>query len=195
MKYKGLILFAVGCCAMLAFGWLMFPGMLYTSTEQPIQFSHKVHVGEAVGQTCEDCHSLRHDGSFAGLPSLEKCSGCHSAQIGSTSAESLLVNAYVVANKEIPWLVYARQPENVYFAHVYHTKLAQIPCERCHGIQGQSENLRAFQKNRISGYSRDIWGPSIVRIKSHAWEGMKMTDCSDCHHERSVHESCIDCHK
>ena len=192
---KGLVLFLVGCCAVLAFGWFAFPRLLYKSIQQPVQFNHKLHIGESVGQTCEDCHTFRTDGSFAGLPSIDKCGGCHSAQIGSTVAESILVAGYVTPGRDVPWLVYARQPENVYFSHVYHVKLSGISCDRCHGPQESSESLRDFQQNRISGYSREVWGSSIVRIKSHEWDGMKMADCSDCHHQYSVGESCIDCHK
>jgi len=195
MALKGIILFLIGCCAMLALGWFVFPRLLYTSVEQPVQFNHRLHAGESIGQTCEDCHFLRSDGTFAGLPAIEKCAACHTARIGATVAESLLVVNYIIPNQEIPWLVYARQPENVYFSHVYHIKLASISCDRCHGPHGRSESLHNFQKDRISGYSKDIWGSSIARIKAHEWDGMKMTDCSDCHHQRSVGESCIDCHK
>jgi len=195
VKYKGLILFGGGFAAMILIGWFAFPAILYQKTEQPIQFSHKIHTGETVGMTCEDCHSFRADGTFAGVPTLDKCATCHSSQVGESPEEKILVEEYIAKDKSIPWLVYARQPQNAYFAHVQHVKLAEIPCERCHGPVGSSDRLPPFEQNRISGYSRAIWGPNISGIKSHEWEGMKMDDCSRCHMERGVQESCLNCHK
>ena len=195
MKYQRLMVFGGGFASMLALGWFAFPALLYQNIEQPLQFSHKVHTSETVGLTCDDCHSFREDGSFAGIPTLEKCAGCHATQVTESPDEKLLVDEYIAKSKPIPWLVYARQPQNAFFAHIQHVKLAAIPCERCHGPHGQQDILPPFQRNRISGYSRAVWGPNISGFKSHEWEGMKMDDCSHCHAERGVRESCLDCHK
>ena len=180
---------------MLAVGWIGFPYLLYKSYDQPFQFSHKIHTGESAGLSCEDCHSFTEDGRFTGIPPVEKCASCHSAQLGSTNAEKILVEKYVSLNKEIPWYVYARQPENVYFSHIQHVKNANIDCVRCHGPHGSSDHLRPYQENRLTGYSRDIWGPSISGIAFNEWDGMKMSDCSRCHQERGIEESCFQCHK
>ncbi len=179
----------------LAGGWFGFPRVLYQGMNQPLQFNHKLHTGEQVGLNCESCHFIRDDGRFSGIPGIEKCSECHSQTLGTTADEKRLVEEYVTPHREIPWLVYARQPENVYFSHVQHVKEAQIPCERCHGPHGSTENLKPFERNRLSGYSRDIWGSSISRLHHKDGEGMKMDDCSRCHHERGVEESCLDCHQ
>ncbi len=180
---------------MIIVGWIVFPWLLYSTKEQPIQFSHKVHTGETVGLSCEECHAVGEDGRFTGIPPLEKCAGCHSAQLGTTADEKKLVEDYVVPNREIPWLVYARQPENVYFSHAQHVKIAKIECERCHGTHGSSDRLRPYQENRISGYSRDISGALTVRVSSDSQEEMKMDDCAKCHSERGVYDSCLKCHK
>lgn len=185
----------LGLGAALVCGWVVFPYALYGRTEQPIQFSHRVHAGERTGLACQDCHQLAADGRFAGIPGVETCAPCHSEPQGSSADEKQLVDEYVSKGREVAWLVYARQPENVYFSHAQHVKLAGLPCERCHGPHGASAALRPFERNRISGYSRDIWGGSISRIGRAEWEGMKMSDCSSCHRERGVRESCLDCHK
>ena len=195
MKYRGLILFAGGLTAALALGWLGFPALLYEKIEQPLQFSHKTHTGEAVGLACEDCHSFREDGSFTGIPRLEKCSGCHAEAIGSSPFEKQLVDDFVSTNREIPWLAYASQPQNAYFSHIRHVRVGEIPCERCHGPHGSSDHLEPFERNRLSGESKTIWGSSLAGIKVGPWDGMKMDDCSDCHAERGVRESCLTCHK
>ena len=195
MNFRALLTFGLGLGAALAGGWIAFPRALYRQIEQPIQFSHQTHTGDKVGMTCDGCHSLTEDGRFTGLPKLESCAPCHTEAQGTTLAEKTLVEEYVAKEREIPWLVYARQPENVYFSHAPHVSLAKIECERCHGPHGKSAKLRPFEQNRISTYSRDIWGPSITRVNNREWEGMKMTDCSRCHHQRGVRESCLTCHK
>jgi menaquinone reductase, multiheme cytochrome c subunit len=196
VKLRGFAPFAVGVIVALAGGWVAFPRVLYRQIEQPAQFSHKVHVGEAVGLSCEDCHYLEADGRFSGIPPLENCAGCHSEVIGETAAEKHLVEEYVSKGREIPWLVYSRQPENARFAHAPHVKLAGIECERCHGPHGESHVLRPLEQNRLSTYSRDVEGYRLARLRIDEHEkGMKMDVCSRCHRERGVEQSCLTCHK
>ncbi len=195
MKIRGKLLFFGGMTAALTAGWVAFPYALYERAAQPLQFNHAVHMGEKGGMKCEDCHAIREDGSFAGIPALDKCAGCHSTALGTTAAEKQLVDKYVANNHEIPWQVYARQPENVYFPHAPHVKLAKLACAECHGDHGKTTGLRPYERNRISGYSRDIWGRNIVRIGSAKRPGMKMADCIDCHRTHNLTHSCMECHK
>ena len=195
MKHRGLIMFAAGLTAALAVGWFFFPFALYKTIEQPLQFSHKIHTGETAGLPCEECHTVTADGRFTGIPTVEKCAGCHSQTLGNSPDEKRLVDEYVTPKREIPWLVYSRQPDNVYFSHAQHVKLGGLTCDKCHRDHGSSESLRPYQENRITGYSRDIWGQNISGIHAKPGGGMKMDDCSDCHKSNHVAESCIDCHK
>jgi menaquinone reductase, multiheme cytochrome c subunit len=192
-------MFGSGVIAMLCAGWLGFPYVLYEKVEQPIQFSHKAHV-ETGGMACEDCHSLGENGKFSGIPKISQCATCHEAPLTELAHEKVLVEEYVAKNREIPWLVYSRQPDNTYFPHAPHMKQGKLECERCHGDHGKTESLRPFERNRISGYSRDIWGTSISRIsfpgkQPPARPGMKMDDCARCHTEKGLQQSCLDCHK
>jgi hypothetical protein len=100
--------------------------------------------------------------------------------------------------------VYARQPESVWFSHTSHIRIAKLPCERCHGDQASSDQPRPYQEDRISGYSRDIWGYKGAnhsrRVGASKDEfmvvpGMKMDDCIDCHRQEGLEHSCLDCHK
>lgn len=196
MLKSGFFYFAAGLCFMLIVGWFVFPGVLYERIEQPLQFSHKVHTGQTAALACTDCHEIKADGRFTGIPLLEKCASCHQSAIGTSPHEKKLVDEFVSKNREIQWLVYARQPQNVYFSHASHIKLGSIECSECHGDHGSSESLRAYERNRISGYSRDIDGQSIVRFSSRAsWDGKKMGDCIDCHDRRAVANTCLKCHK
>jgi menaquinone reductase, multiheme cytochrome c subunit len=186
--------FLGGLCCMLFVGWVVFPSVLYERSEQPLQFSHKVHT-ETAGMTCDVCHVFSEDGRFSGIPSVAKCAECHAETVGSSPHEKLLVDEYVKQNREIPWLVYAKQPQNAYFSHASHVKLANLACDVCHGPHGTTDSLRTYERNRISGYGRDIWGRSIARMKTAQWDGMKMDDCADCHNKRNVPNTCLKCHK
>lgn len=193
---KALMTFGIGLLTALAGGWLVVPRVMYRSAEQPIQFSHKVHTSEKVGMACQDCHSFNEEGRFSGIPKLETCAPCHAEAQGKSAEEKRFVDQYVARNREVPWLVYARQPENVYFTHAPHIKLAAIECERCHGPHGTSDRLRPYEENRISTYARDVEGYSLVKLRTARWEqGMKMVECSECHEQRGVRESCLTCHK
>lgn len=186
--------FLGGLCAGLAAGWLLLPEYLYCSHPQPMDFNHLVHTDEG-GMECGECHAFRADGSFAGIPTVSMCADCHEEPMGDTLAEALLVEEYVLPGREISWLSYARQPENVYFSHIAHVKLAEIACERCHGDMGRTTSLDPVEINRISTYSRNIWGPHIGGGGPEPWDSMKMNDCSGCHAEHGVKDHCLMCHK
>ena len=174
--------FAAGVLLALTAGWAAFPRAIYRAERQPVNFSHRVHADKA-GQKCDDCHSFRADGTFAGVPTLDKCSGCHAVPMGNTAEEKAFIDRYVTPSREPQWRVYARQPENVYFSHITHVKLAGMKCETCHGNEGATDGLRAYQEDRVSGYSRDVF------------RSMKMDDCVDCHRRQGMEQSCLDCHK
>jgi len=176
---RGTILFLAGLTAALGAGWIAFPKVLYRHSPQPVDFSHKVHA-EKAGQKCEDCHAFRDDGSFAGIPSLEKCSGCHAAAMGTTAAEKNFIEHYVTPNREPEWQDYAQQPENVWFSHATHVKRASMKCETCHGSIGSAGTLPAYRVDPVSGYSRDV---------------MSMDACVNCHWQKGTEHSCLDCHK
>lgn len=197
MTLRGTVAFTAGLAVALWSGWVAFPKVLYKSSPQPFQFSHQTHAGDKAGMTCEDCHSLREDGRFAGIPVLDQCTSCHSEAMGESQAEKIFVEQYVKASREVPWHVYSRQPDNVWFSHATHVKTAKLTCEKCHGEHGKTETLRAYEENRISGYSRDIWGASMARVSFNpvGRPGMKMDDCAHCHGEKGVLTSCLDCHK
>ena len=132
MTLRGTIVFLAGVLAALGAGWAGFPRVINRTQPQPVDFSHQVHADKASSK-CDDCHSFRADGSFTGIPTLDKCAACHAAPMGTTAAEKSFIDRYVTPQREPEWLVYARQPENVYFSHSTHVKRGNLKCERCHG--------------------------------------------------------------
>ncbi|HUC28414.1 MAG TPA: menaquinone reductase multiheme cytochrome c subunit QrcA [Candidatus Acidoferrum sp.] len=192
---RGSLAFALGVAVALFAGWVAFPLALYVQRQQPVEFHHKLHAEKSGVAECGDCHALRDDGTFAGIPAMEKCSGCHSERIGESKAEAILVDAYIKTGHETTWLVYAREPANVWFSHAIHVRRAGLKCTECHGNDGESDQLKVYELNRVSGYSRDIWGHSLTRLHRSPGDGMKMSDCEDCHRKHKVEVGCLGCHK
>jgi len=189
------VVFAVGFAVAMFVGWVAFPRALYISQEQPLDFFHKTHAEKSGLNGCDSCHMAGSDGQYSGIPKTEVCAGCHTEKLGSSQDEALLVDNYVKQAKQTPWLVYSRQPANVWFSHAVHTRRAGLNCTECHGNYGESDSLRVYEQNRITGYSRDIWGHSISRLRRAPHDGMKMTDCENCHRRHHIQVGCLGCHQ
>ncbi len=195
------LFFIIGLSLSLIVGWIIFPKLLYSKKQQPFDFNHVLH-NEMV-EDCQSCHFFREDGSFAGVPKLAQCVDCHMDIQGDTEDEAIFVNEYVIPGREVPWLVYSEQPDCVFFSHAAHVKAGGMDCKTCHGPIGQSTSLKPYEENRITGYSRDIWGYNIAGIKKNTWDRMKMDDCSECHVQMDVNQTsvqtekgaCFVCHK
>jgi hypothetical protein len=196
------LFFIIGLVLSMVVGWAVFPKALYSKKNQPFDFNHKMHL-EQVDNSCESCHFFREDGTFAGTPRLAQCTDCHSEVLGESEDEAVFVEQYVAQGREVPWLVYSRQPDCVFFSHAAHVHGAKLECTTCHGNIGTAETLKPYEANRITGYSRDIWGHSISGIKHNTWDRMKMDDCAECHETAGIHDSsvqtgrdaCFVCHK
>ncbi len=188
------LLLILGVVLGSAFGFWITPTILYAEKPQPFQFDHKIHL-EQVDDGCKSCHTFREDGSFTGIPDIESCKECHSADeaLGEDPAEKEFMK-YLQADQPIPWLVYSRQPDCVFFSHAAHSENAGFECSRCHGDHGQSTSLRPYEYNRITGYSRDIWGKGPIGLSGPPHR-MKMDDCAKCHRENGVNGACFVCHK
>jgi hypothetical protein len=197
-----ILFFIFGLAASMILGWVIFPKLLYSQKTQPIDFNHALH-NELVDNGCQSCHFFREDGSFSGAPTLAQCIDCHDEVQGTSPEEIRFVRDYVQPGREVPWLIYARQPDNVFFSHAAHVLMGKMECAACHGDIGESTHLRVYQSNRITGYSRDIWGHNIAGLSPGPSKRMKMDTCADCHKTYNVkqtsvqtlREGCFVCHK
>ena len=143
---RNILVFGFGLAVALVAGWVGFPRVLYVQRQQPLEFRHKTHAEKSGIAECSECHALRKDGAFAGIPAMEKCAGCHSERIGESKAEAILVDNFIKTGHETPWLVYARQPANVWFSHAIHVKRAGLDCT------GMPCNVRRIRSGaRLSG--------------------------------------------
>jgi len=206
---SGLIYFLAGFIPALIVGWIVYPMALYSEQQQPINFSHDLHTDPEIAEgiegvteieRCLYCHAFRDDGTFVGIPKLEKCTECHDdpeSPLGETPEEEIFLKTYVAEEKEVPWLVYSRQPDNVYFSHIAMVKMGNTACETCHGDHAKTDRLPLYQKNRLTGYSINIWGKNLLGYKVNSYDRMKMDDCAECHTKKGFEENnaCFVCHK
>ena len=102
----------------------------YLERQQPVQFSHKHHVGDD-GIDCRYCHTAVETSSSAGMPPTQTCMNCHS-QIWSDSPYLEPVRASFRENKPIEWTKVHDLPEYVYFNHSIHVSKG-VGCSSCHG--------------------------------------------------------------
>lgn len=98
--------------------------------EQPVQFSHKHHVGDD-GIDCRYCHTGVESSAFAGIPPTATCMNCHSLMfVDSPYLEP--VRASYASGEPINWVRVHDLPDFVYFNHSIHVNKG-VGCVSCHG--------------------------------------------------------------
>jgi hypothetical protein len=134
---------------------------------QPIAFNHKIHAGEyQIG--CEYCHIYARRAAVAGIPSVERCMGCHKIT-AANNPEVQKLKAYWDRKQPIQWNKVTTMPDFVYFEHWPHIR-SGIACQTCHGAVQTMERL-------------------------HQAKDLTMSYCISCHRERQVSIDCTICHR
>lgn len=135
--------------------------------EQPVKYSHALHVGQ-LGMDCRYCHNTVEHASFAAIPTTQTCINCHSpvtGQNGIKKTSPLLAEVHesYATGQPIEWVKVHDLPDYVYFPHHAHVNNG-IGCVSCHG--------------RV-----DKMGPEGV----HQVEPLSMAWCLDCHRAPEQH--------
>jgi len=147
-------------------GWWLFE----PKVEQPVQFSHEIHVGQRK-MACMDCHRFYETGPAAGFPALVLCADCHKKKRGESVEEARFVQM-VLDGAEVRWKRLYALPPHVYFSHRRHVVGGELACEKCHGA--------------IAETSTPPLKP-LVRLG--------MEDCLACHEDDGVNNDCLACHR
>jgi hypothetical protein len=113
-----------------AFNWSDYNTNANQYVDQPIQFSHKHHVG-GIGIDCRYCHTSVEESAFANIPPTKTCMNCHS-QIWSNAPILEPVRASFRDNKPLEWTRVHDLPDFVYFNHSIHVNKG-VGCATCHG--------------------------------------------------------------
>jgi len=116
----------------------------FVEKQQPVQFSHKHHVGDD-GIDCRYCHTSVETSASAGIPPTQTCMNCHT-QIWADSPYLEPVRESYRTNTPIEWERVHDLPEYAYFNHSIHVAKG-VGCSTCHG---QIDNMPAvFQQNTL----------------------------------------------
>jgi hypothetical protein len=136
-------------------------------TQQPIAFSHKIHAGD-YKIACEYCHIYARRAAVAGIPSAQRCMGCHKIT-ARANPEVRKLRSYWDRKEPIQWIQTVWMPDFVYFEHAPHIK-SRIVCQTCHG---PVETMERLSNNT----------------------NLTMDYCVSCHRQRQVSIDCVICHR
>jgi c(7)-type cytochrome triheme protein len=151
-------------------GYSLFASRSRAAPQQPVEFNHQLMV--SVGIQCLYCHAAATRSPAAGIPSVEKCMGCHNV-IATDQPEVQKLAGYWERQEEIPWVRIYRVPRFVFFDHSVHVNAAELNCERCHGDVGNM-------------------------VETYAVVDMNMGWCLNCHNQQpraAELKDCIVCHR
>jgi mono/diheme cytochrome c family protein len=98
---------------------------------QPIFFNHAIHAG-SFQIPCQYCHADARRSEYAGLPSIERCLGCHKIIGVADNPQIAKIHDYARRGLPIPWARVFKVPEFTYFPHKAHIR-ADVACQTCHG--------------------------------------------------------------
>ena len=101
---------------------------------QPLQFSHKHHVGDD-GIDCRYCHTSVESSAYAGIPPTKTCMNCHSVLFNNVAYLEPIRESYRT-DESIQWVKVHRLADYVYFNHSIHINKG-IGCSTCHGAVNQ----------------------------------------------------------
>jgi hypothetical protein len=162
-----------------------------TPSVQPIAFPHTIHV-QTYKMDCQYCHSEARRSEYAGLPSVERCMGCHRITAADRPEIKKLAE-YAATRTPIPWARVYKMPEFTYFPHKAHVR-ADVQCQTCHGPVETMTTVSAQT------------GPTIVNDLLHlvglrpASPPLTMGWCIDCHRRENAARGtrapldCVTCH-
>ena len=116
----------------------------YVEKQQPVQFSHKHHVGDD-GIDCRYCHTTVETAASAGIPPTQTCMNCHN-QLYADQEYLEPIRASYRDNKPIEWERVHDLPAFAYFNHSIHVAKG-VGCSTCHG---QIDEMPAvYQENTL----------------------------------------------
>ena len=159
---------------------------------QPILFSHVIHAG-SFQIACQYCHADARRSEYAGIPSVERCMGCHKIIGAQDNPEIAKIHGYAQRGQPIPWVRVFKVPEFTFFPHRPHVRFG-LECQTCHG---PIERMRAVGAETGRKLSDDLLRLVGFRPPPPA---LTMGWCVECHREQNATRGarapleCVTCH-
>jgi hypothetical protein len=142
--FSAVFLIGLATIAVLAVARSPYMTRQNISREQPVQFSHKHHVGDD-GIDCRYCHTGVETSAVAGIPPTKTCMNCHSV-LYNNAPYLEPIRASFRDDKSIEWVKIHRLADFVYFNHSIHVNKG-VGCTTCHGQIDQMPLV--FQANTL----------------------------------------------
>jgi len=142
--FSAVFLIGLASIAVLAVARSPYMTRQNISREQPVQFSHKHHVGDD-GIDCRYCHTGVETSAVAGIPPTKTCMNCHSVLFNSAPYLEPIRASYR-DDKSIERVKIHRLADFVYFNHSIHVNKG-VGCTTCHGAIDQMPLV--FQANTL----------------------------------------------
>jgi len=169
------------------------------SPEQPVPFSHRLHVQE-LGLDCRYCHANAERAGEVMVPPTQTCMGCHS-QIRTDSAMLEPVRESWETGQAIEWIRVHQIPDHTFFDHSAHLA-AGVGCVSCHGRIDEMEVVRIDQPISM-GWCLDCHrdpGPNLRprdQITNMTWEPDEawLAEVSEKLNSIEPPEHCSGCHR
>ncbi len=98
--------------------------------EQPIPYSHRLHVGE-LGLDCRYCHTTVDSSPHASVPPTQTCINCHE-KIHPESEKLAPLRESYASGMPVKWVRVHDLPDYAYFNHSAHVQRG-VGCMSCHG--------------------------------------------------------------
>jgi mono/diheme cytochrome c family protein len=140
---------------------------------QPIFFSHVIHAG-SMQIACQYCHANARRGPAAGIPSVERCIGCHKIVAAQGNPEVQKLQGYWDRQEPIPWIRVFKVPEFSDFTHKPHVQ-SGLQCQTCHGRIEAMERVAADTGRNLTNDLLNLTGMNVPPPK------LAMGWCVDCH--------------
>jgi hypothetical protein len=140
---------------------------------QPIFFSHVIHAG-SMQIACQYCHANARRSTSAGLPSVERCMGCHKIVAAEGNPEVKKLHGYWEKKEPIPWVRVFKIPEYAQFPHKPHVR-AGVQCQTCHGRIETMERVAAQTGQNLPNDLLNLTGMNVTPTK------LTMGWCVECH--------------
>ena len=177
--------------------------------DQPIVFSHMVHVDEA-GINCEFCHRNVSKGDAATIPAVEQCLFCHKTIVGEAvdgqeDPEIVKLLAFAgftstggvdssIIPEPVNWERVHRLPDHVQFSHEPHIRLFTDP-DGTSDVQLEVRNRAAAENITLVEAACTICHGVVRKMEKVKQErSLKMGDCVDCHRDNDAPTDCVTCH-
>jgi hypothetical protein len=142
--FSGIFLAGLALTAVLGLARSPYFTRQYVSRAQPVQFSHKHHVGDD-GIDCRYCHTGVETSATAGVPPTKTCMTCHSVLYNDSGYLEPVRESYRT-DTSIQWVKVHRLADYVYFNHSIHVNKG-VGCSTCHGRVDQMPLM--FQANTL----------------------------------------------